>query len=352
MDKRYNIHGLVGVRVNSVSKHISDGCAHYLRHFENGLQEISDLEIEDFEKFPPPKHNPYQEDFTKTERGICFTKEKYAISMEKGRMREYTTYANHATNLWIQAILVAKGFSFVHGAGVELGGKGIIFPALGGTGKTTLISALRDKSDFKFFGDDYVIIGTGGEMYSYPSDFSIYPFHIPLFNELENSQAAGYLRRRTIFAWYYKAKRIMNFIAKRIFRSYGPVFKGWNAAYAKVPVKELIPSEKIGQKTTLAASVFLERYEGKEMVFERMEAGILVDKIMGILNLESGDGIRYISAIASTGGFDIADFFSLQKKILLGAFSKLALYRLRIPVDISNDEYRAYLKENIANAIA
>ena len=171
MEKKYNIHDLLGVDVSSNFSDIIDGYNHYIRHFLTEKEVGIDYEIFDFEKLSKESILGKVGDFLKIKNGVCFPEQKYAIAFSGGKIQEYTEYANHATNLLIQTLLLKKNCSFVHSAGVELDGRCIIFPAIGGVGKTILMSALRDRGDFKFFGDDYSIVSSQGEMYSYPSDF-------------------------------------------------------------------------------------------------------------------------------------------------------------------------------------
>ncbi|MFA6407403.1 MAG: hypothetical protein WCV80_01715 [Candidatus Paceibacterota bacterium] len=351
MEKHYNIHNFLSIKISSDSADILNGYDHYIRHFFSPEERDSEYEVADFKKLSAQNLVSRVGEFVKIKNGICFPEKKYAISFDYNKVCEYTEYANQATNLLIQTILLKKGLSFVHSAGIEIGGKGIIFPALGGVGKTILMSALRGKEDFKFFGDDYVIVSALGEMYSYPSDFSIYPYHIPLFPELKKLAGGAYLRKRTLFGLFYKTKQAINFLAKKAFGLGHPLLKGWSASYAKVPVRELISDEKIGKKTNLAASIFLERYSGEEMIIDSMSIDVLVNKIIGILNLEFGEGMYYCSALAAFGEFNLVEFQLKQKEILFEAFSRLKLYRVRIPISMTPQEYCGRMEEQLRYVI-
>ncbi len=346
MEKRYNIHDLVSVGVVSNSPYIIAGYDHYLRFFEDPKVSEIDYGVVDFSKDFFKNSAGHIIDFSRIDSGICFPKEGYAISFDKNKIKEYTTYANRATNLFVQALLLVKGFSFVHGAGIEMKGRGIIFPALGGVGKTLLISALRNHKDFKFFGDDYVIVGGEHLMYSYPSDFSIYPYHVPLFNELKNSSSEIYLKKRNRYKLFYECKRAINFIFKRIFNSTGPVLKKWNASYVKIPAEKLIQKEKIGKRTVLDASIFLERYDGENIFLEPMDIDSLIGRIMGILDSEFNEGMKYLSLLASVGEFNLIEFRLSQETILRKVFSHIKLYQLKIPNSLSPKEYCDYISKD------
>lgn len=332
MKSFYNIHNLIKVRVDNDRKDLQEGYRHYLRYFKTD-EEIKnvDYDIQEFKNLP------------KLNCSISFNKEKYALSCDGKKITEYTTYANRATNLWIEFLLLEHSLSFVHAAGVEIKGKGFIFPAAGGVGKTTLISHLRNLDSFKFFGDDFVILNEQGEMLSYPSDLSIYDYHLKVFPELQNTASSRFLSRRKYFFWYYFCKRAINFLAKRIRISSGPLLSGWNAPYVKVSVPDLIPPQKIGDKTMLSAAVFLERYNENYISTELMGNDELVENVAKILKEEFKYGNSYLSKLFLACHIDEEDFYQKQKKVLTNAFSKIKCHKIRLPENLNYDDYFKYM---------
>jgi hypothetical protein len=352
MERQYNIHGFLRVRVISDFSDVIDGYDHYLRGFSvEGGEGNFDYEVFDFNKLPTQNVLFESGDFIKIENGVCFPKEKYAIVFKDGKIQEYTEYANRATNLWIQVLLLKRGFSFIHSAGIELNGKGLVIPAFGGAGKTILMSALRLVEGFKFFGDDFVIVSKKGEMYPYPSDFSIYPYHIPLFPELKNLASGNYLRRRVMFKIFYDVKRAINFFGKKIMGLGHPLFRGWLATYVKVPTNQLISEDKIGSPQKIFSGVFLERYNGDEVIIGPINIEELTNRICGILNLEFGEGLYYCSALSAFGFFDLASFQIQQKEAIMGAFSNIQLYRILIPKSMTPEKYCKEMENQLKNVI-
>lgn len=350
MEVFYNIHNFIKVKIEGGKLNLADGYNHYLRYFQVVKQFAeNNYEVKEFSNFKLPKNYSKADGAFKFENGICFFKEKYALVFNGKKIIEYTNYANRATNLWLQLLLLKQGLTFVHGAGIELNGKGIIFPAFGGVGKTILIAGLRKLNSFKFFGDDYVIVDKKGNMFSYPSDFSVYDYHLDFFTELKNTSFNYYLRRRKLFGGYYETKRTINFIAKRLELSSVPVLKGWHANYIKVPTANLIKPQKIGEKTKLFASVFLERYNGEKIRSMEISLGEIIRVVSGILNLEFKDAFSYLYVLAAVGYFDMADFQTQQKEILQKTFSNIKLYRIYIPQNIKIEEYLNYMDKFVNN---
>ncbi len=79
----------------------------------------------------------------------------------------------------------------MHAAAVSFGGVNYLFPAFGGVGKTTAIAKIIDRGG-KLFGDDLIIVNSR-EMFAYPIDFSVYPYHLKVL-PIKSSSVAGKLK--------------------------------------------------------------------------------------------------------------------------------------------------------------
>jgi hypothetical protein len=288
-------------------------------------------------------------------------KENYGLEIIDDQIKEFTNVANRATNLWIQYLLVNRQFSLIHSAGIEFEGKGIIFPAFGGAGKTTLISEFRKFGNVKFFGDDYVIVDRDGYMYSYPSDLSVYYYHLNLFPELRNTQFEEYLtyRNRKKKVQMIEGKVPGIGYIKYIYRKYGSNFSNiltkpihllpfhssnWDLDYIKFPVNNCFHKESIGTHTKLKSCIFLSRYNGTNLKIEKISKYQLVNEIIGILNIEFRYSLIFFHLLNSFGLMDITRFQLNQRDILDDCFSNVHLYRMSIPIKM---EHHQFSKETI-----
>ncbi|MFH1088489.1 MAG: hypothetical protein V1719_01460 [Patescibacteria group bacterium] len=348
MDKFYNLHNLINIKINQGKLNLADGYNHYLRYFNtDDARSNIDYEVKEFSQFQLPKEHADAGGVIGFKDGVCFNKDKYALVFSDNKITEYTTYPNRATNLWIQLLFLKRDLSFIHGAGVEIDGKGVVFPAFGGTGKTVLISELRKLNNCKVFGDDYVIVNKAGKMFSYPSDFSIYPYHISIFPELKNSTFAKYLQSRKIFSLFYNLRRLINFIWRRISQSGMPLLSGWNADYAKVPAKQLIGENNIGHQTNLTMAVFLSRYSGDAIRVEEMSLDQLTKSTDGILWLESQHALPYLAVLSAFGLVDVASIAASQQNVLKGCFAPLKRFHVYIPHKLDADSFVKYMTKFI-----
>ncbi|GEM_PF-2643980 len=72
--------------------------------------------------------------------------------------------------------LALKGFVFLHASGIAMHGKGFVFPACKGVGKTSTLLNLAGQG--VFLGNDKVIISSDGYVYSYPTLVHIFGYNL------------------------------------------------------------------------------------------------------------------------------------------------------------------------------
>lgn len=359
----YNVHDFLQVQISQDQLDLVTNYDHYFRHFKVGVKpkEVH-YQICEFCEFQLPTTYFVSDAIIGLENGLCLPQEEYALVLDGNKITEYSNVANKATNLWLQYLLVDREMSVVHSAGIELDGKGIIFPGLGGVGKTLLVSELRKLVGSKFFGDDYVIVDRNSNMLCYPSDFSIYDYHLDMFPELRNTPFQDYLEERRRKQRY---QRILSLIpgrrlvgntlryAKSLFAkpaSNRPVAV-WDLDYVKVPVANLIPKERIGRRTKLFAGMFLSRYTGGELAIDEISLERLIREITGVLSVEFRYGLIYLHLLSAFGVIDLSRFKAMQRQTLQECFSRIKLYRVSIPVDIDPTKYCEELIGFIANIV-
>lgn len=352
MEHFYDIHGFLGIKITSQNPSLIAGYDHYLRWFKIDSSPTKiHYEICDFVNFKLPDHFKTGSSYIGFENGVYFPREKYAIVFDGQKVIEYTTFANRATNFLIQLLLLRQGKSFIHGLGVKIKDCGFIFPALGGVGKTILVSKLRKMKGFKFFGDDYIIIDKNSNMFSYPSDFSIYPYHLPIFSELKHSVFSRYLFRRKFFGLYYDCKRIINFIWRRINLRSTPLLGGWNADYVKVPANKIVDDKNIDYQIKLSTAIFLDRCNNNEIYTKEILADELTKLIDGILWLESQHALPFLSALAAFGLIDLSNLAITQRDILKSCLTNLKRFHVLIPQKIDIESYTDYMIRFIQKTI-
>ena len=350
MKANYNLHDIVNVQVNEHRVNLVEYYDHYLRfHKEKELAQEAVYTVREYDEFVPPRlfrqaNNCYR-GFA---NGLWVPGEQYAVTLDDGKITEYTNVPNRATNLWLQVLLLAKGMSFLHCAGMEIFGKSFIFPAFGGTGKTTLVSYARKDPSFVFYGDDFVIIDEDTGMYSYPSDFSIYEYHLANFPELSESRYEKYLvERRLKRARELNLAKIPGFLLLRQRLSKLNIKSAteddrrisWDQDYVKVPVRHLIESEGIGEYTKLTHVIFLEKYSGNELSLDSIDQDEGVKEATGILDVEFRYSIIYLQLLGAFGITDYTHYVQRTMDVIRSCFSKMKIYRISIPEQEAPEKY-------------
>ena len=141
--------------------------------------------------------------------------------------------------------LLETGILFMHAGGVTEDGKGILLPAYGGTGKTTLSMALLNKGD-KLLGDDLLIVDIEKQLvYPYPR-----PLHIFTYN-VQNLRGAK-IPFKYKFAVYFK--NVIRWFLERILRTEFLIS-------TRIHADEIFPGDIFGTVAPVAAIAFL-RKEG------------------------------------------------------------------------------------------
>ena len=355
MKASYSFHGLVDIEIDQQQLDLISFYDHYFRLLRSATPGKGNVyAVREYASCNLPSGcREVGSAYRGFSSGICSLPERYALDWKNGGLTEYTDSPNRATNLWLQQMLLGKGLSLVHSAGLSLGGKGFVFPAFGGAGKTMLIAALRHDPDFRFFGDDFVAVDGTGRIYSYPSDLSIYEQHLELFPELSGSVYGRYFaereRRRVAWQEWYRlpgnpllrrlAMPLRGAIDPRTLPPPFPLLPAWDLDYVKVPVTEVIPRERIGTTAPLSGCLLLSRYAGSDFRVERIAADELVRRIMGILAVEFRYSLVYLHLLEAFGIVDAHSLERRQQEILAACCERTELYEIMIPAEISLQDY-------------
>jgi hypothetical protein len=139
--------------------------------------------------------------------------------------------------------LLEDGVLFMHAGGVTKDGGGILLPAYGGTGKTTLSMALLNQGH-KLLGDDLLLVDIArGVVHPYPR-----PLHIFTYNVKNLRGATVPFKYR--FAVY--VKNVMRFFLERILRTEFLIS-------TRIHADELFTGEVFGESSPYKAIAFLRK---------------------------------------------------------------------------------------------
>jgi len=355
----YNIHNILRIKIDTVKPNIIKDYEYYFRNFKVAEKPNIDIdmEIKDLsEFFLPEESKNFSGNYFGFDNGVFNKKESYAIKIDNEKMTVFLDDSNLCINSLMQHCLLIKKCSFIHGASISYKGEGIIFPAPPNTGKTLLMSKMREKENVKFFGDDYLIIRNDGTLFSFPADLSIYSYHFDFFPELKSSPENKKIKK----VFYEKVlvdilkdlpiKKNLKKLARFIGYDY---LQG--GQYLKVNAKRLIAPEKFGESAEIKYSIFLNRYNGKDIKIEKNCIEKTTREILGILQREWRDTMPIYHLLSSFGVLDFAEHLNNTKDIIKEGLSHADFYRILIPLDMDSElalkKMEAFLEEEIFKKI-
>lgn len=337
----FNLHGKVTLQISTSNQNILEFFNRSLwRYKTNEKPASSSYVIRDYSCFQLPSLFYYvNKDHIVFENGFCLTNEEYAILATDECIIEYTNTKYKPTHFWLQYLLVQRNLCIIHGAGIELNGKGIIFPSFSGGGKTTLISSLRNLNGFRFFSDEFIITDMDGTMFSYPCNFTIYEHHLDLFHEIQTSKYHNYFRKQKKLMQAFKTfekipvpsklQKVKKFTIDSLSRFLaGP-------PHLKVPVTEFIPLEKIGIETKLDVALFLTRYSGKSIRFLELEKNLFIEKTVRMLSLVFSEKLVYLVFLSTCGIMTLSSYEQKQKMILSQSLSGVKTFEVLVPYNMN-----------------
>ncbi len=122
-----------------------------------------------------------------------------------------------------------------------------------------------------------------------------------------------------------------------------------------VTPKEAFPEARISTKAGLAIVVFVERFDGRDPLFEAKDRSWMVTRLIGNFHREMSLHSReLVNALGATGMVPIERHFADKAEVLDRALRSAPSFLLRVPVsfppDQASDVIVDYLKKALAEA--
>jgi len=260
--------------------------------------------------------------------------------------RAYKQWVSHGTSIniaWLkdfvykiapfamQCALLERGSALIHASGIELDGQGLILPAWGGVGKSTLASRAVLHGRARFLSDDHSVIDDAGRMYLHLLPINLYAYHAeqdPVLKERMMS-ACGAASR-----WQWPVGKFLN--RKRAVRWISPA--------------DIFGSDKLAPSAQIKQVIVMFRGAGDEFVWEPVEpaeaarpcAGIIVGELYGSLDkLALADAGWNRSILPNP-----AQALEQIKTVYESAFAKANCAKLLIPRHVRGEELVKYVRSH------
>lgn len=92
----------------------------------------------------------------------------------------------------LQYTLIKHGGALIHAGAFTIGGKGILLPAWGGVGKSTLVSRSVLHGTGSFIADDHAVVSEDGNMHLYTLPIHLYSYHLKNDNVLRERALSNF----------------------------------------------------------------------------------------------------------------------------------------------------------------
>ncbi|MGH9862827.1 MAG: hypothetical protein ACRD35_05320 [Candidatus Acidiferrales bacterium] len=246
----------------------------------------------------------------------------------------------------VEWLLLLKGASLVHAAGVEVKGQGVLLPAVGGVGKTAAVKALC-RAGGAFLGDDLIIVSHNAELFSYPKPLFLYPYHQALFPHVFERK-----RKFVVPPWLTRPVAAVRKRVRPLLRPFPRLedfARRYTPEHLHTPVREALPDVEVVSRAPLALTLFLERSPRAEANLAPMEKSELVAKMAAILHAELPEPARQaLTACSAAGQIPLRDFFGRMESVLSRAVASAPAYRLEIPDSYRATETASLVEEKVA----
>lgn len=269
---------------------------------------------------------------------------KYGVSLHWDDDRTIVLQTSRECNEWLficlQIMLLAEGYSFVHGAAFSRDGKALLVASRAGIGKTGCAAGVIRAGGWQLLGDDMVIINREGKVLSFLKDLFIYPYHKSVFPELFASGQGPAVPP----AWNGVFKRLVSW-AKPVLSKYPALFslaRRYNPQSSKVSPVQAFSADKLADHAVISEVIWLERTQRDETVCKEAMPDDIASRAASITLLEIlSDRCQAVLAVCGMGKDFFMDYerlFQQSRSILTDAFRRVPVCELDVQVSAEFDE--------------
>ena len=250
-------------------------------------------------------------------------------------------------NFIVELILLRKGWSLIHSGAVQYGGRNYLFPAFGGTGKTTTVSTIVFNGG-KLFGDDMNIVKER-EILSYPLDFTIYPYHLDIL-KIKDEKIKYQFRKTEILDDITNRLRNYNSKVSKLLISICNSFK---TPYINLSPRKIFGENCIVKKGQIDEVYFLGKDDTKsfKISVESIDPAHLAEVCTNILFHEWYQSMRLLYAYSVLSTFSLNSIYHIINNLFRRIFTHYECRQIKIHNNLDNLTYQkqliSYLKRKI-----
>jgi hypothetical protein len=351
----FDLHGVSAFRVEASS----DIAAMFRDMFRPFLSEgISHFDLTISEAFEPLIDAAYGEahgesDFYYNDHGLFLEKPDVQVFVDETGMRLHGKGELLVMALpLIDRIMVQRDAAMLHAMTVEYKGHGILMPAWGGSGKTSTMSKLVKIPGFSFMGDDWTFLTSKADLLGFAKPMFIKPYHRALYPHLFKKVHKPLVPVALSKPIHSLTTLIHPWITR--YPKLAALTRKWSPEHMMIQPEEAFPDAPISTGAPLAASLFVERFEGDstEPQFFEKDAQWMTTKLIGNFFSELPKTSRLmITTLGASGLVSIEQSFREKEAILLQALDGKPAFYLRVPRSFDPDRASDAIVEKIQHVI-
>ena len=331
----YKIHGINLLLVSS-NRSLKSAIDHQLAFFSTPFDsnDAFDIVIDDYSSKPIfAEYQVASEYYYFHNELMDIPSHKLCFDISGGIHKYFIDHFTLPVNLIIQLALQRKGKTLVHSASISYQDTNILLPALGGIGKTTLVSEVMKKGG-SLYGDDMCIIDQDANMYAYPIDFSVYHYHYDLLGIKR-----GFIDRVkaaiSSFLKLFDKVPLISWITIRVRGKFFPECKNIS------PIS-IYGRDRIAKTSKMNKLIYIGRHAStsKSVIQNNPSPEAIADKITTILLSEWKDSLAFLQ-IYSTFSSEFS-YLEMCNQIYETSFkmaSRTQLEDISIDSNVKNKEY-------------
>ncbi len=224
----------------------------------------------------------------------------------------------------INQILLKKGWCLAHASAVVYQGKAILFPAMGGTGKTSIMLEFLSRGA-DYMGDDHIMVSEHGNMALFPRWIHMMEYNWSLFPELFGRAFPDIGEKRR------QEKKLRKYRMGLRIKGGNPAtryLKNYYTSYyyydARIQPEMMFPDSKIVLRSKVKSAYFLERSDSSQMIIDSSPSR------MARLTVGSSEMERVLfPALCHLAGIDSLDY-SHSIDCMKGFFEQAHCYEVQL----------------------
>lgn len=339
----YDVHG-IKILLKSSNKNLVKSANHQLKFFAKKYHESMNFNIVINDYLRKPLQDSYSvasDYYYYSDEFLDIPDHKLCFNISGNVHHYFIDSFVLPVNLIVQLALQLKDKTLVHCAAVSYKSSNIILPALGGIGKTTIVTEVMKKGG-SLYGDDMCIIDKASNMYPYPIDFSVYHYHYKLLG-IDRSISS---KVKSVFGNFLKLFDAIPIISWFTIRIRGKFFPECE----NISPIDIYGKSKIAKPEKIDKMVYLGRhFNSKESVKEViLSENLVADRITSILLSEWRDSLAFLQIYSAfSSNFSYLDMCNNIYDIVLSVSSVTELKDISIDSNVNNEDYISILWKSL-----